>query len=67
MTDKMNLLFLGPNVTWCHKTISQLKDKRSFELELESSPELLNVHLAVESNGMLAVYVAFAMTKSGHL
>lgn len=56
----------GPNVTWCHKTISQLKDKRSFELELESSPELLNVHLAVESNGMLAVYEAFAMTKSGH-
>ena len=60
-------MFIGPSVTWSHKTLHQLKNKHPYDFDLDHTPELLNVKRANEANGLLAAYVAFAMTKYGHL
>ena len=52
---------------WCKQMCTELHRKRAFDLDVETTPKLINVNLALKSNGLFASYVAFAMTKHGHL
>lgn len=47
--------------------LTEFKGKRPYEFDVELTPKLINVNLALKSKGFLASYVAFAMTKEGHL
>lgn len=54
-------------MNWTEQMLAEVRGKRSYEFDLELTPKLINVNLALKSNGLLASYVAFAMTKEGHL
>ncbi|XP_066931719.1 ectopic P granules protein 5 homolog [Clytia hemisphaerica] len=51
---------------WCITTLNALWNKKSFEFQIEETPSLINVNIALKSNGLFANYVAFSMTKDSH-
>lgn len=61
------LLSLGSLDTWTVKALAHLNNKHPYDFDVDLTPELLNVGIALQSKGLLAAYVAFAMTKHGHL
>ncbi|XP_047133521.1 ectopic P granules protein 5 homolog isoform X1 [Hydra vulgaris] len=53
--------------TWANNIIQHLENKYPYDFDIQTTPVLLNVLRASESQGLLASYVIFAMTKYGHL
>lgn len=57
----------GSHISWVVKTLEQLNGKHAFDFDIDLTQELINVNIALQSKGLLAMYLTFAMTKYGHL
>ena len=59
--------FFAENGSWFDSVLRAFEKFNPADTEIEHCPELLNVHRALSTHGVLASYVALSMTKLGHM